>query len=767
MKRLTLVLVLLLALPGWGATYYVIKDPLLENRIRYLANTWPAADGSDGTRTWMAVLFGSVASGDSVIISGGVAGGSVTYDGELSEYGDGIPDTGQTNQIIRGAISTDPDAANHTGTVIFSGTGRSQHNLGAYHSGFDISYITFTNIPSNKAGISTNQTGTIHHCTFAESGQYPIWATTTRGLEIHHCLIKTQGITYFDALGATADLKFWCNIIRPGDDGAGGDTSYFSGARIVLEDQTAGTASIYNNLILGSAAQAISVAGTTTGGTVNIQNNVILGGWSTTAAGTVLLDSDQTGTFTNNLVLPVAGIPQSAFLSLGGVGDDGANVYTDAPRFVAANRIGYITFSSDDYNPMAGGANYTDYKAPLAAKIKAIGGKLTIYLNNTQTVDQGDWTSTIKPNLQEHISLGHVVGFHGRNHVYFTTTDVFKVTTTGSPTSPTVNVNRTTHKIELRSTEENVDIPAGANFEVTSTATIITQINATTYFRAALVVDSVYEDCPYGLGEILQDIAGAQAIGAGYIVVADRSTGSWDGGSYAPPTTGFFKSELYDGISVFETAYGSQIFTSFAYPGAVLDATARTAVRVFDSSRLLQARTGNIDSTSPGMLSNQDLYAAAACLADDISADTTSGDETADIKANINAICAYCAINGAWVELMSHKESEVSLAEWDTVLAEIVKWNGLVDYTQSSADVATLLRSSPYTYTASIGIATRTWTDASDYRLRAGSPCISAGTDLGDSYDEDYAGLDQDDWGTGWEIGAYAFRGYVLIGTSP
>ncbi len=42
-----------------------------------------------------------------------------------------------------------------------------------------------------------------------------------------------------------------------------------------------------------------------------------------------------------------------------------------------------------------------------------------------------------------------------------------------------------------------------------------------------------------------------------------------------------------------------------------------------------------------------------------------------------------------------------------------------------------------------------------DFHLRAGSLCIDKGTDLGDDYDEDYEGRDQDNHGSAWDIGAY------------
>lgn len=45
-----------------------------------------------------------------------------------------------------------------------------------------------------------------------------------------------------------------------------------------------------------------------------------------------------------------------------------------------------------------------------------------------------------------------------------------------------------------------------------------------------------------------------------------------------------------------------------------------------------------------------------------------------------------------------------------------------------------------------------------DFHLRPNSPARNAGTDLGDDYDIDFDGNDQDRFGRGWEIGAHVFK---------
>jgi hypothetical protein len=54
-----------------------------------------------------------------------------------------------------------------------------------------------------------------------------------------------------------------------------------------------------------------------------------------------------------------------------------------------------------------------------------------------------------------------------------------------------------------------------------------------------------------------------------------------------------------------------------------------------------------------------------------------------------------------------------------------------------------------------------------DFRPTVNSPVVDAGENLGATYEIDLNGLNQNNFGTGWEIGAHAFAGYSNYGGNP
>ncbi len=54
-----------------------------------------------------------------------------------------------------------------------------------------------------------------------------------------------------------------------------------------------------------------------------------------------------------------------------------------------------------------------------------------------------------------------------------------------------------------------------------------------------------------------------------------------------------------------------------------------------------------------------------------------------------------------------------------------------------------------------------------DFRPTAKSPVVDVGQNLGAAYQIDINGMNQDSYGSGWEIGAHAFAGYAIYGVIP
>lgn len=102
--------------------------------------------------------------------------------------------------------------------------------------------------------------------------------------------------------------------------------------------------------------------------------------------------------------------------------------------------------------------------------------------------------------------------------------------------------------------------------------------------------------------------------------------------------------------------------------------------------------------------------------------------------------------------------TDITIASLKTVTGN----NNLFEDASASGD-------GTYTDTDSIFSSDPLFTDAAndDFTLQAGSPAIDAGTDLGASYDDaldpvstwpsSVTTLDQDLYGSGWEIGAYVY----------
>lgn len=96
------------------ATYYVIKDPISPGTLRYLANTWPNPNGTDGIGSVTLTTILNLASNNTIVIDGGMSG--LSYSG--TELGSsGTLSSYRANLIIRMTSINDPDYADHIGLV--------------------------------------------------------------------------------------------------------------------------------------------------------------------------------------------------------------------------------------------------------------------------------------------------------------------------------------------------------------------------------------------------------------------------------------------------------------------------------------------------------------------------------------------------------------------------------------------------------------------------------------------------------------------------
>jgi hypothetical protein len=100
-----------------------------------------------------------------------------------------------------------------------------------------------------------------------------------------------------------------------------------------------------------------------------------------------------------------------------------------------------------------------------------------------------------------------------------------------------------------------------------------------------------------------------------------------------------------------------------------------------------------------------------------------------DVRTRTRALCEYSAQYGAVFHLLAHYKRDCTPMQMGVILDAIAEYSEIqvLPYSQ----IISTIKASPWTYDSGTGISTRSaWTDLSDYRLRAGSPAINAGTDL-------------------------------------
>jgi hypothetical protein len=210
-------------------------------------------------------------------------------------------------------------------------------------------------------------------------------------------------------------------------------------------------------------------------------------------------------------------------------------------------------------------------------------------------------------------------------------------------------------------------------------------------------------------GEILKDSGPGTTIS---LLVADHASG-------------LYKAEIVDALTELEaiSGIGTGTVKSISYPYGERTAAARLAAI---SAGLTTGRVTNIDTGSYQHIANLDKYNIGVFNPVDVVANTTSGDQTEDIKANISGLMAYLAETGSVADIYCHKDSELSLAQWITILDEIYKWRAKVTHTMSLTEAITDILT--YATDDGDGTISYTWTDQGNQGLTAGSPARGAGT---------------------------------------
>ena len=478
------------------------------------------------------------------------------------------------------------------------------------------------------------------------------------------------------------------------------------------------TTVINNTIISNAATNAMVATGATT--TVTIRNSIIIGGspgdYGIDAAAASNIDYDYSLVTGNN----VAGLQ---FITEGGgtFTDGGHNLTSYDPKLLSyVNNNAYFVFTSDD-NLEAG-----FWTAVIAALPSGKKGSFFIRATGNSVGDIAMFSSMA--------AAGHEIGLHGWSHTDLTTASLFTVSTTN--TNPTINVNRTTKTLTLTSDENTTAVDWSVTDKtVRELKTAIGCANAalnpctgngwTITLASATQIDDAYTRL-----KGLADTAGNDATFP-HAALVDVSAGN----NYP-----FWEGEILDAIA-WITANVGVTPTTMAYPFGNNNAALQAYVK--DVAGLLGARTATVAVTSK--LSSLNIYAVPV-------PSSPYGDKAeATIRALARNQCIFAQNVGHLMSPITHISTDISAIQLGWYYDEINKCGGnIVTFGQAIAAIrADHSTANGLTYT-------KTYTDASNFKLKPSSPAKDAGVDVG--LTTDYAGKTVP-VGSAPDIGAYELQG--------
>jgi hypothetical protein len=451
-----------------------------------------------------------------------------------------------------------------------------------------------------------------------------------------------------------------------------------------------GNLNIYDNVI-----EAMSIPIYQAGsGTMTVTNNVGIGGLQTTASGTIRRDAG-TVNATNNYLSGTPNAP--SVYTYGTINTDTDNIKGGDIKPRSWGRTGYIMIRVDD-------AINLNYARSVEAMLTARG------LKGCFVVDQAAWNTANNSILRGMVSTGTMeIGSHSYSHSDLNLTgNAFSITKTGK----TVNIDRTTDTITVSDT---VTVTGYKAKTLTAIRSELTAGGATVGALATNLSGST-------LGESLADSSGAKDSPYTTQLLID-TTG----------TTGYFKVEITDPKAwLADTVINGAGNVTDPQTGATYVAnTFASPFNVYNANAAVAIRTAGY--TNAGSTSTQTLWSYNLFRHQSLAYTAVIGADVNTTKNYMRSICSVLAQQGGAIMIYAHSEAEISTTDangWAAILDTIAEFGSNVVVTSPQL-FATTIKTSPWTYTAGTGISTRTYTTYSDFRLKAGSPAINAGTDVG------------------------------------
>lgn len=675
---------------AWGETYYVWKNgqtgqaACAASVVCYSATGWEDASPTGVGDLEAVVEVATVGTGDIVLISGGPVGGvGITYTGTEIDS-DSTLGVDEAVAYIGAPRPTDTGYALHGGVVTLNnndvgaatGVIRPEVHCGAAGACI-IGRLTLLNGPAGSYGAYTSGNNWQFDdltVTDVERGIGVIGAT---GVVINRPAI--YGTTYPIYSTAACTINY-------GYVYGNSNTVWINGGNTII-----------NNVnFIGNTLEAI----TSTGISSPVINNSIFVANVGGNAAKFPINEGGTGEIICNdcLVLPNPGA--LANLSTGTVTFN--NPVYKMPLFTRGNRPAIAIFGVDDYTSLA------YFRDTVAPKLKSYGWGGTFALNYSAAL--ADWSDLIALS-----SAGHTIAGHAATYVNLMT----------SRTGLSMTYAGAAAAADCAVTDSGGDY--ATVFSCVNDAETVISLNLAlaandTLDEVVAVVNSGTVTHGYTAAKRNTDFG--NAVASKYLTTQSQNVKA-GAKNYDLADARVINGEIRDVKAWIESGLGTTI-NGWVCPGNASDTTIRAGL-------LAKGFTGarGDGTTSTNLMESINIFNITPVSLFSMFGNDADPQNTANkVESYVGSTMEYLKYTGGVKFFYAHTTAELSAAGWDAVLAEVAK-SGVMVMTLDAA-VAYLK-----TYDPSADLATadnltytRTMVNNPDYRLRAGSPAIDAGTPI-------------------------------------
>lgn len=422
-----------------------------------------------------------------------------------------------------------------------------------------------------------------------------------------------------------------------------------------------------------------------------------------------------------------------------------------------------VVISTDTAGGVAGANNVPQYTAPQAVEFQKYPARITLTEDDPGLIDAGayvdsflpqfdqrglqpsiaivtgyDLSNQMIPKFQEWINAGRDVNSHSWSHQYFQQPSALTIRYTGTGTAATMSIagNVLTTAVTGGPGGENIGLDL-TNASYNTLSKLVATISGRSGYTATQVAGAQGAAHTIGLADVTgQDIKG----GTGYTAQFQESrlepdemstSKAWMNANLTglPATRAY----VYPG--------GQQDTSTQGYAAAAGYAGARGAFTMDLGTKDVYARGVNIQNiTSFGV--NPSLM----------------GLTQAQMDARIATLVWKSSVWGAPYGVFWHL-NELSATDVGNLLDALIGHGATV---MTNTQLVNWLAGQSETGTTTYYVAAATGAEA-DLRPTQSSPVVNAGADLGAGYAFDLEGVDQRVFGSGWEMGAYAYMGQATF----